>query len=52
MTDDILVRRIGADEVDKRLERLADILVDCVAHGASVSFFASAISTTCVGVFA
>ncbi|QHP66019.1 N-acetyltransferase (plasmid) [Bradyrhizobium sp. LCT2] len=38
MTDDIQVRRIGADEVDRRLERLADILIDCVAHGDSVSF--------------
>ncbi|MCA6104581.1 MULTISPECIES: GNAT family N-acetyltransferase [Bradyrhizobium] len=38
MTDDIQVRRIGADEVDKRLERLADILIDCVANGDSVSF--------------
>ncbi|WP_245320503.1 GNAT family N-acetyltransferase [Bradyrhizobium lablabi] len=38
MTDDIQVRRIGADEVDQRLERLADILIDCVANGDSVSF--------------
>ncbi|MGN8544570.1 N-acetyltransferase family protein [Bradyrhizobium sp. 13971] len=38
MTDDIRVRRIGADDVNKRLERLADILIDCVAYGNSVSF--------------
>ncbi|MGY3591730.1 hypothetical protein [Bradyrhizobium sp. USDA 4350] len=38
MTDDIQVRRIGADEVDKRLERLAGILVDCVAQATRSAF--------------
>ncbi|MGY4473535.1 hypothetical protein [Bradyrhizobium sp. USDA 3364] len=38
MTDDIQVRRIGADEVDKRLERLADILVDCVPQAIRSAF--------------
>lgn len=38
MTDDIQVRRIGADEVDKRLERPADILIDCVATASRSAF--------------
>ncbi|MVT71204.1 hypothetical protein GPL21_39910 [Bradyrhizobium pachyrhizi] len=50
MTDDIQIRRIGADEVDKRLERLADILIDCVARGGQPP--ATTNSTTCAGVLA
>ncbi|MCP1909409.1 MULTISPECIES: hypothetical protein [Bradyrhizobium] len=38
MTGDIQVRRIGADEVDKRLERLADILIDCVVTASRSAF--------------
>ena len=36
----IEVRRLGADEVRGQLDGLADVLVDCVEGGASVSFMA------------
>ena len=32
------VRRLGADELDDHLDALADVLEDCVAGGASVSY--------------
>jgi GNAT superfamily N-acetyltransferase len=35
---DIVIRRLGADEVRAQLDGLADVLVDCVAGGASVSY--------------
>lgn len=38
MSDDLTVRRVGADEVAGCVEGLADVLIDCVAGGASVSF--------------
>jgi GNAT superfamily N-acetyltransferase len=38
MIDDITIRRIGASEATGRVEALADVLVDCVEGGASVSF--------------
>ncbi len=38
MTEDVLVRRVGADEAAACVEALADVLVDCVEGGASVSF--------------
>lgn len=38
MLEDVTVRRIGANEAAGRIEALADVLVDCVEGGASVSF--------------
>jgi GNAT superfamily N-acetyltransferase len=42
MSDNVSVRRIGADEVRERADQLAsalaDVLIDCVEGGASVSF--------------
>jgi GNAT superfamily N-acetyltransferase len=38
MIDNINVRRVGADEAAACVEALADILIDCVEGGASVSF--------------
>jgi ribosomal protein S18 acetylase RimI-like enzyme len=39
-TTQIEVRRLGPREIDAHLDGLADVLVDCVAGGASVSFMA------------
>jgi GNAT superfamily N-acetyltransferase len=38
MNDPITVRRLGAAEAAERVDELADVLVDCVRGGASVSF--------------
>ena len=38
MTGDAAVRRLGANEAAACVEALADVLVDCVEGGASVSF--------------
>jgi GNAT superfamily N-acetyltransferase len=38
MSDPVTVRRIGAAEVSACIEPLADVLIDCVEGGASVSF--------------
>jgi GNAT superfamily N-acetyltransferase len=38
MNDSISVRRLGADEAAARVDELADVLIDCVEGGASVSF--------------
>jgi GNAT superfamily N-acetyltransferase len=38
MTDTVSVRRIGADEAMACVAALADVLIDCVEGGASVSF--------------
>ena len=38
MNDSITVRRLGADEAAARVDELADVLIDCVEGGASVSF--------------
>ncbi|WP_454726292.1 MULTISPECIES: N-acetyltransferase family protein [Cupriavidus] len=38
MTDDVRVRRLGAEEAAASVPALADVLIDCVAGGASVSF--------------
>ncbi|SAK52468.1 N-acetyltransferase GCN5 [Caballeronia calidae] len=38
MNDNITVRRVGADEASQYIEALADVLIDCVEGGASVSF--------------
>lgn len=37
---DIEVRRLGAKEASARIDALADVLIDCVEGGASVSFMA------------
>jgi len=39
-TTQVEVRRLGADEIGAHLDGLADVLADCVAGGASVSFMA------------
>jgi GNAT superfamily N-acetyltransferase len=38
MTEGVIVRRVGANEAAARVEALADVLIDCVEGGASVSF--------------
>ena len=38
MTENVTVRRIGAEEAAAHVEALADLLIDCVDGGASVSF--------------
>ena len=38
MTDEVSVRRLSADEAAARVPALADVLLDCVEGGASVSF--------------
>lgn len=38
MSNDVSIRRLGANEAVACVEALADVLVDCVEGGASVSF--------------
>ena len=38
MIENVTVRRIGANEAAACIEALADVLIDCVGGGASVSF--------------
>jgi GNAT superfamily N-acetyltransferase len=38
MTSRVTIRRLGGDEAMAKAEALADVLVDCVEGGASVSF--------------
>lgn len=38
MSDDMRIRRVQADEASQHVEALADLLLDCVEGGASVSF--------------
>ena len=38
MTGEVMVRRVGANEATACVEALADVLLDCVEGGASVSF--------------
>jgi GNAT superfamily N-acetyltransferase len=38
MTKDVSVRRLGAAEARNRIGQLADVLIDCVEGGATVSF--------------
>jgi GNAT superfamily N-acetyltransferase len=38
MSEEMTVRRVGADEAGACVEALADVLIDCVEGGASVSF--------------
>ena len=40
MIDDITIRRLDAAGMDARIAGLSDVVVDCVAGGASVSFMA------------
>ncbi|MGF6485754.1 N-acetyltransferase family protein [Paraburkholderia sp. JPY419] len=38
MSDNVIIRRVGANEAAACIEALADVLIDCVEGGASVSF--------------
>jgi len=38
MTEQVTIRRVGANEAAACVEALADLLIDCVEGGASVSF--------------
>ena len=38
MTSDVTIRRVGANEAAACVDALADVLIDCVEGGASVSF--------------
>jgi len=38
MTDTVTVRRLDATEAAEHIDALADVLIDCVEGGASVSF--------------
>ncbi|MGF6812256.1 GNAT superfamily N-acetyltransferase [Paraburkholderia sp. Clong3] len=38
MSDNVTIRRVGASEASACVEALADVLIDCVEGGASVSF--------------
>jgi GNAT superfamily N-acetyltransferase len=38
MTEEVIVRRVGANEATACVEALADLLIDCVEGGASVGF--------------
>lgn len=40
MTEQVTIRRVGANEASACIEPLADLLIDCVEGGASVSFMA------------
>jgi GNAT superfamily N-acetyltransferase len=40
MTSEVSVRRVGPDETAACVDALADLLIDCVEGGASVSFMA------------
>jgi GNAT superfamily N-acetyltransferase len=49
MNTTITVRRLDAAETAERLEQLADVLLDCVEGGASVSFMLPMARETAVG---
>ena len=38
MTEEVKVRRVGANQAAACVEALADVLIDCVEGGSSVSF--------------
>lgn len=40
LTDDLLLRRLTAADMDEHMPALSDVLIDCVDGGASVSFMA------------
>ncbi|KND56740.1 GCN5-related N-acetyltransferase [Candidatus Paraburkholderia schumanniana] len=48
MNGNITVRRVGANEASRYIEALADVLIDCVEGGASVSFMLPISRTTAV----
>jgi GNAT superfamily N-acetyltransferase len=48
-TDAITVRRLGADDTRERIGQLADVLLDCVEGGASVSFMLPMARETALG---
>ena len=48
MVEDVTVRRIDGDEAIARIEAFADVLIDCVDGGASVSFMAPLARTTAI----
>jgi GNAT superfamily N-acetyltransferase len=49
MNENITVRRVGANEASEYIEALADVLIDCVEGGASVSFMLPISRDTTVG---
>ena len=49
MNENITVRRVGANEASGYVEALADVLIDCVEGGASVSFMLPISRATAVG---
>jgi GNAT superfamily N-acetyltransferase len=49
MIENVTVRRVGADEATACVESLADVLIDCVEGGASVSFMLPIARETAVG---
>jgi GNAT superfamily N-acetyltransferase len=46
MIDQVTIRRVGANEATACIEALADVLIDCVEGGASVSFMLPITRTT------
>ncbi len=52
MTEPIEVRRLGVTELHAQLDALADVLFDCVAGGASVSYMAPFSHEQARGAFA
>jgi GNAT superfamily N-acetyltransferase len=46
MIDQVTIRRVGANEAASCIEALADVLIDCVEGGASVSFMLPITRTT------
>lgn len=38
MDENVTIRRVGAADVDRCVEPLADVMIDCVAGGASIGF--------------
>src|SRR5690348_13642916 len=49
MKNGVSVRRLDADETIERIEQLADVLLDCVEGGASVSFMLPMARDTALG---
>jgi GNAT superfamily N-acetyltransferase len=49
MTDEVRVRCLDADEASASTEALADVLIDCVEGGASVSFMSPLSRETAIG---
>ncbi|NRO99160.1 GNAT family N-acetyltransferase [Paraburkholderia sp. NMBU_R16] len=49
MSDTLIIRRVTPDDVDACVEPLADVLIDCVEGGASVSFMSPLSRETALG---